>query len=430
MARVVKDRKLDTRDARDGLSEQKEPYWRLIFQGAHIGYYKGGKSSSWVARYRHEGDKGGYKKVTLGKADDFQDNDGVNVLNYREAQHKAQEWFRKQGLIAEGHIDSGKYTVKDAIDDYGRWYRVHRKSWDHVVPQINAHIIPPLGDIEVSKLTARKIINWHSELSETPPRRRSKKNATKQNYGKILDDDARRKRQSTSNRILTILKAALNKAYEDQKVMGDDAWRRVKPFKNVDHPIIDYLNGDEIVRIVNATDSDFRPLVQAALYTGCRYGELINLCVSDYNPDMHKVQIRKSKNGKARAVVLNDEAQIFFEQTVLLNKKSDDLMFSRPDGKVWGKSHQTRRLKDASKNGKIGRSISFHILRHTHASQLAMQSVPMAVIAKQLGNSVKICEKHYAHLSPDYVTDTIREHLPKFGIAGDTNIVKINKKTA
>ena len=428
MARIVKDQRLDTREARQKLPSQKEPYWRLIFQGAHLGYYKGEKSASWVARYRHEGDKGGYKKVTLGKVDDFQDSDGVNILNYREAQQKAQEWFRKQGLIAEGHIDSGTYTVKDAIDDYGRWYRSHRRSWDRVEPQINAHILPALGDIEISKLTARKIIDWHSQLAETPPRRRTRKGATKQNYGKILDEDARRKRQSTANRILTILKAALNKAYENQIVFSDDAWRRVKPFKNVDHPVVDYLDGDEIVRIVNATEPDFRPLVQAAIYTGCRYGELTSLRVSDYNSDMHIIQIRKSKNGKARAVVLNDEAQMFFEQTVLLDKNSEDLMFTRPDGSIWGKSHQTRRLKDASKNGKIGRSISFHVLRHTHASQLAMQGVPMAVIAKQLGNSVKICEKHYAHLSPDYVSETIRKRLPKFGIADDTNIVKIKSK--
>ncbi len=428
MARIVRDTKLETREARKGLPRKKEPYWRSIYQGAHIGYYKGNKSSSWVARYRHEGDKGGYKKKTLGKTDDYQDSDGVNILNYREAQQKAQEWFKKQGLIAAGHIDTGKYTVKDVIDDYGSWCKAHRRSWDRMEPQIKAHILPALGDIEVSKLTARKIRDWHHKLAETPPRRRTKQGASKQNFGEIVGDDAKRKRKSTSNRILTILKAALNKAYEEQMVLNDDAWRRVKAFKDVDHPVVDYLNGDEIVRIVNATDVDFRPLVQAAIYTGCRYGELTSLRVSDYNPDMQIIQIRKSKNGKARTVILNDEAQTFFENTVLKNKKSGDLMFARHDGEAWGRSHQTRRLKDASKHGKIGRSISFHVLRHTHASQLAMQGVPMAVIAKQLGNSVKICEKHYAHLSPDYVADTIRQHLPKFGIAGDANVVRIKRK--
>mgnify|MGYP001279153516 CR=1 FL=1 len=66
MARIARDSKLETREARKRLSTQKEPYWRLIHQGAYIGYYKGDKSSSWVARYRHEGNKGGYQKKTLG----------------------------------------------------------------------------------------------------------------------------------------------------------------------------------------------------------------------------------------------------------------------------------------------------------------------------------------------------------------------------
>jgi len=79
---------------------------------------------------------------------------------------------------------------------------------------------------------------------------------------------------------------------------------------------------------------------------------------------------------------------------------------------------------DASENSKIGRRISFNILRHTHASQLAMQGVPMAVIAAQLGNSVRICEKHYAHLSPSYVADTIREKFPNLGINENSNITK------
>jgi integrase len=48
-------------------------------------------------------------------------------------------------------------------------------------------------------------------------------------------------------------------------------------------------------------------------------------------------------------------------------------------------------------------------LRHTHASILAMQAVPMAVIARQLGHSdTRMTERHYAHLAPNYVADTIR----------------------
>ena len=54
------------------------------------------------------------------------------------------------------------------------------------------------------------------------------------------------------------------------------------------------------------------------------------------------------------------------------------------------------------------------MLRHTHGSLLAMRAVPMAVIARQLGHAdTRMTEKHYAHLAPNYVADTIREGFPR-----------------
>ncbi|MGH6933868.1 MAG: tyrosine-type recombinase/integrase, partial [Dongiaceae bacterium] len=65
----------------------------------------------------------------------------------------------------------------------------------------------------------------------------------------------------------------------------------------------------------------------------------------------------------------------------------------------------------------VGRAVSFHILRHSHGSMLAMQGVPLPVIAKQLGHAdTRMTEKHYAHLSPNYVADTIRANFPTLGI--------------
>ena len=57
--------------------------------------------------------------------------------------------------------------------------------------------------------------------------------------------------------------------------------------------------------------------------------------------------------------------------------------------------------------------MTFHILRHTHGSHLAMNGVPMGVIAAQLGHAdTRMTEKHYAHLAPSYVAQTIRANFP------------------
>ena len=48
----------------------------------------------------------------------------------------------------------------------------------------------------------------------------------------------------------------------------------------------------------------------------------------------------------------------------------------------------------------------------------------MAVIAKQLGHAdTRMTEKHYAHLAPNYVADTIRAKFPRLGIADPPSTV-------
>jgi hypothetical protein len=59
----------------------------------------------------------------------------------------------------------------------------------------------------------------------------------------------------------------------------------------------------------------------------------------------------------------------------------------------------------------------FHILRHTYGSTLAMAGVPLAVIAEALGHAdERITRKHYAHLSPSYVRDSVRAGLGALGV--------------
>jgi hypothetical protein len=57
-----------------------------------------------------------------------------------------------------------------------------------------------------------------------------------------------------------------------------------------------------------------------------------------------------------------------------------------------------------------------------------MRGVPMAVIASALGHAdTRITEKHYAHLAPSYVADTIRAHLPRLGIEAATSLEPVPK---
>jgi hypothetical protein len=80
---------------------------------------------------------------------------------------------------------------------------------------------------------------------------------------------------------------------------------------------------------------------------------------------------------------------------------------------------------------KLDPPATFHILRHTYASSLAMKGVPMGVIAAQLGHAdTRMTEKHYAHLAPSYVANTVRAALPGLGIIRETNVIALQPKAA
>jgi len=279
-------------------------------------------------------------------------------------------------------------------------------------------------------LTAAKIENWHHALAEAPARTRTKQGRAQRHRRVDKSTDGTRKRRATANRILTVLKAALNHAWKAGRTTTDDAWRRVKPFRGVETARVRYLTEDECKRLANASSGAFRDLVAGALLTGCRYSELATMHAADFNADAGVVTVRTSKAGKARHVVLTEEGQRLFSR-LAAGKAGDALIFQRDDGTVWGKAHQVRPIADACEAASIKPAISFHVLRHTHGSTLAMRGVPMAVIAEQLGHAgTRMTEKHYAHLAPSYVADTIREHFPRLGIVSKTNVDSLKRKGA
>jgi integrase len=57
---------------------------------------------------------------------------------------------------------------------------------------------------------------------------------------------------------------------------------------------------------------------------------------------------------------------------------------------------------------------------------LVMAGVPLNVVAHNLGHSSTLMtERHYAHLAPSYVAETIRKFAPSFGTADESNVVPI-----
>ena len=431
MPRTARNAKLDTRSARSKLTERREPYWHVLSKGCALGYRRGVNGGNWIARLRDDVGKQHYE--ALGAADDVRDADALMVFTFAQAQERARNWFGSKARELAGHAEPqvGPYTVTVAISDYlaarerrgSKGVRKDRYAAD-------SRIVPTLGTIEVSKLTARRIQDWLQQVATTPKFVRTGRFADKQATANFdaADDEEVRARRSTANRLLIVLKAALNHAFHEGKVAADDPWRKVKPFREADSAVVRYLSADECRRIINACPADFRAIVQGALATGCRYGELTRMVASDFNAEAGTVSVRLSKAGKVRHVALADEGRALF-QSLTVGRGARDLVFKKSDGGAWGPSHQQRPLSTASTIAKVEPAATFHILRHTYGSSLAMKGVPMGVIAAQLGHAdTRMTEKHYAHLSPSYVADTIRAALTALGAFEPTNVSSLDRE--
>jgi integrase len=423
MARSAKDVRLDNRTARLNRLEKGRRYQVTLRDGLALCYRRTSQGFGiWSARIE---DADGREELRrIGPADDHTDADGVTSFTYVQAQDVAREMAQ--------HRPAPAYTVKDACTDYVTWFRDNRKSIDATEATIKAHILSALADRTIASLTAEDIKKWRDNLAQAHARKRTRRGREQQHKRHDDDeltpdqrDEAKRARRATANRILAVLRAILNKAFQDGKARDDSEWRRVKPFQKVDVPRIRFLTQDEAVRLVNACSMEFRPLLRAALLTGARYGELVRMKVGDFNPTTLQIFVAPSKSGKSRYIPLNVAGVALFTM-LTTGRAADEPMFARADGEQWGKNHQQRPLSEACKRAKITPPLRFHEARHSYASALAQAGADLLTISKLLGHAdTRVTSRHYAHLCDKTLANAVNNLLPDFGAVEQSNVSAI-----
>jgi integrase len=86
-------------------------------------------------------------------------------------------------------------------------------------------------------------------------------------------------------------------------------------------------------------------------------------------------------------------------------------MFRKRNGRPWKSGHPQYRMKLACERAKLA-VCGFHVSRHSFASWLVQDGVPLKTVAALLGHtSTVMIEWHYGHLSPDQTAKAV-ERLP------------------
>jgi len=238
----------------------------------------------------------------------------------------------------------------------------------------------------------------------------------------LLDREVRRKRRVTANNTFSMVRSALNMAWAEGKAKNDDAWRRVKRFRAVDRARPDYLTLDECKRVLKVSSPELRRIVLAALYTGGRITELMELRAKDLNRQRMAIYIRPLKVYRARHVALPVEGYAFFEE-LAAGKGAMDRLLQRDNGTRWiATNYPAVLIKRAYKAAGLPATYVFHSLRHTYATLLMQAGTPVVVVARQLGHAnILSVVRTYAHCVDDFFDEELRKRF-KPGLRGNFDI--------
>jgi len=141
-----------------------------------------------------------------------------------------------------------------------------------------------------------------------------------------------------------------------------------------------------------------------SLYTGMRAGELFALKGHDVDLKHGLVIITDPKNKARRSAFMTTEAKKILKGR--MPKEPEDYIFKdqRHGGRITEVSETFRLVADALFNAGVDdrrQRVTFHTLRHSHASWLALQGESLLVIKEALGHRDLKMTQRYAHLADE-----------------------------
>ena len=400
------------------LAYRESPYWHHLLVGRHIGIHRpDGRHCNWTARLLTKDRR--YVQKCLGPALRM----GALVVTYGEAVDAAFRWFREWDEKGQASVRAPRgrtdglnfcpigddYSVGHALSDYLKWSKIARSAAGHynTVVLLNHHLSGGATHRVLEEFTTTDLQEIALKIIRTPPRFGFQQRQAPLVVRNDLTPDEMRRRKRTYNSVVGILKMAFQYAWENGKIPTDRPLRCLKRISVVHAPRLLFLNRDECRKLLDHCTPALRDLTLAALYTGCRVGELANLRVEDVGYQVFGLRIAAFKRSPARYVFLPDEGMAFFLRKIE-GKAPKELIFRSEKGMAIKKQHATLFRRAVSKAG-LPDEFVFHGLRHTYASDLMRQGVPLEVVARQLGHAdTRTVSQTYGHIAEQFREEQIR----------------------
>ncbi len=249
---------------------------------------------------------------------------------------------------------------------------------------LKRHLLPAFGSRRIDRITRSMVLGWFERCSRTT--------------------------SINANRALTLFGQILNHAVACGHIDANPA-RGIRPNPETRHTR--FLSREEIARLHrvldryaegNRSQAQQADIVRLLLLTGCRKSEIVYLRRDEVRED--RLELADSKTGP-RTVLLNEPARQIVARRMLW--ENSPWVFPSV------KDPSRRRCRELSLWDRMRREagigeIRLHDLRHTVASQAALNGVPLPVVSRLLGHSSVRMTLRYAHVG-DHEVEAAAERV-------------------
>lgn len=276
-----------------------------------------------------------------------------------------------------------KLSFNELADRYEENYR-HQRSFNSLKGYVVRGFREFFADRRLSHITFLDLETYRNRCKATPTM-----------WGKTKAD-------TSVNREMVVLRHMLNKAVEWGMLETSPFQKGKRLMFKENNQRLRFLSYDEIDRLLDACSSHLKPIVEIALHTGMRRGELLSLTWEQIRNG--QIYLTETKSGKARQIPINDRLAHVLRELRQKNQLKSPHVFCFPNGE------RIRHIK----NGFLGacrraglEDFHFHDLRHTFASHLVMNGVGLKAVQELLGHADMKMTMRYAHLSHEHLREAV-----------------------
>jgi integrase len=389
MARSIRSNTLEARSNRLKLPVAREPEWVRIGDGLSLGYRRNRTAGTWVVR-RADG-KGGYERKAIGTADDYEDANGRDVLDYWQACDKARH-------LARG--DSGEpaapiLTVADALSRYAD--DLATRGGDKAnVSRLRFNLPSGLLKRPVALLDVTELRKWR-------------------------DAAAKRMAAPSVNRLATILKAVLNLAASKDERLSTRPWEialaALPEATSANNVVLPEATIRQLVQAAREQSPEFGLLVETLALTGARVSQLARALVRDLMGERLMIpSSAKGQNKRASRTPVPIPATLANAMRVAAAERPQSApLLVKPSGEAWAKSDHARPFKRAVEAiGEDPERVSSYALRHSHITAQLLKGLPVQLVAKLHDTSASQIERHYAATIASHTDELVRGAMIEF----------------